>query len=285
MFFFRAFGVPDLLLYSRMQVPVFVLDTFTSIRFKGNPTAVCVLEEPLHDEQLLSIAQELNMPVTAFVLNSDDASLFYIRYFTTITEISACGHATLASSQVVFELLGGHTVTFKTIEGVTIDVRAEKDVIIMTYPAYALTSFAVSPALLKSLSIEKITSAGFNAELQTLFIELDDAAVLRSVQPDFKALTASSSEIIEVVITSRSDDPQYDYLLRSFCPWIGINEDPVTGSVHSVLAGYWKQRLRKSRLTVWQASERGGELYVTAFDTRVELGGKTVIVMQGLLHV
>jgi PhzF family phenazine biosynthesis protein len=268
-----------------MQLPVFILDTFTSIRFKGNPTAVCVLEEPLHDEQLLSIAQELNMPVTAFVLNSDDASLFYIRYFTTITEISACGHATLASSQVVFELLGGHTVTFKTIEGVTIDVRAEKDVIIMTYPAYALTSFAVSPALLKSLSIEKITSAGFNAELQTLFIELDDAAVLRSVQPDFKALTASSSEIIEVVITSRSDDPQYDYLLRSFCPWIGINEDPVTGSVHSVLAGYWKQRLRKSRLTAWQASERGGELYVTAFDTRVELGGKTVIVMQGLLHV
>lgn len=88
-----------------------------------------------------------------------------------------------------------------------------------------------------------------------------------------------------MVITSLSDDKRYDFLLRSFCPWIGIDEDPVTGSVHSVLAGFWEERLGKKSLTAYQASFRGGEVFVKSFAEKVELGGKSVIVLKGELKL
>jgi PhzF family phenazine biosynthesis protein len=232
-----------------------------------------------------SIARELNFPVTAFIGTANLANNFDISYHTPITSIDACGHATLAAAHVVFDLFEMNFATFHTPAAVNIDARREGDTIIMTYPRYQLETVTVNSALLNSLSINIFLSAGFCKELDTLFIELESPEVLRSIQPDYTRMVASAPDIKEVVITSVSDNNQYDFLLRSFCPWIGIDEDPVTGSVHSALAPFWQQKLHKQKLAAYQCSERGGEVYLTVFDSSVELGGKTVTLLQGEMTV
>jgi PhzF family phenazine biosynthesis protein len=266
-----------------MTVQLYIIDAFASEKFKGNPTAVCITETELPSATMHSIAKELNFPVTAFVTEGSAVDGNPIRYFTITGEIPACGHATLASSSV---FLGKNDhARFKTIENILIDVRLDNGIIYMTYPKYELVDFDIKDDLLKSLGLENYRSAGLCRQLETLFIEIDDPALLRKIAPDHKALVKSDSSIIEVVVTSVADDKQYDFLLRSFCPWIGIDEDPVTGSVHSVLAHYWKERTGKAELKAYQASERGGDVRVRALDNKVELGGKAVLIGKGELFI
>jgi PhzF family phenazine biosynthesis protein len=257
----------------------FFIDTFTGDNCKGNPTVVCLVEETLQSNQCLELAKQFHVPVTAFVdLVDKQGDLFPIRYFTTTKEIPACGHATLASAKVLFDLLKKDEVSFSTAEQVKIDAKQKGEVIIMKYPAYSITPFSVSTQLLESLQVKKIAAAGFCSELETLFIELDSATELRIVQPHYQQLMKSSDTMKEVVLTSVSDDDRFDYLLRSFCPWIGIDEDPVTGSVHSVLAGYWAKPFNKSTLNAYQASAEGGEILIEAADDHVWIGGRATAV-------
>ena len=231
---------------------------------------------------MLAIARELHFPVTAFIEKDAPAKAAYpIKYVTPTTEIPACGHATLASAKVIFELDSIETTTFTTIEGLAIDVRLENDIVVMSYPVYLMETAQVSKDLMDSIGFCDYKSSGYCKELQTLFLELESPSELKSLRPDFVKLASSSDTIKEVVITSVSDIAGYDYLLRSFCPWIGIDEDPVTGSVHSVLGGFWKNRLNKTSLKAFQCSERGGELFVTALGNKVELGGKTITILKG----
>ncbi|HYE54147.1 MAG TPA: PhzF family phenazine biosynthesis protein [Chitinophagaceae bacterium] len=256
-----------------MAIEIYLTDTFASPACKGNPTAVCVYEK-MDDDAMQSMATELNVPVTAFI-QRDAPPPHPIKYFTVTTEIPACGHATLAAASVQMKRSSSSRADFVTVNNTVISTAAEGDVVMMRYPKYTLQDFDVTKEILESLYLPAFINAGFSPELETLFIETEPA-VLRSIQPNFARLTQSSNIIKEVVITSVSDDPQYDYLLRSFCPWIGIDEDPVTGSVHAVLAGYWKERLNKSRLKAHQASELGGELYVHALADATGIGGRTV---------
>jgi len=155
----------------------------------------------------------------------------------------------------------------------------------MTYPKYEMVNYRVSKKTLDSLGIKTYINMGFCRELETLFIEIDNASLLRVISPNYNLLKQSNNEIKEVVVTSISDMKGFDFLLRSFCPWIGINEDPVTGSVHSVLAGFWKTKLNKINLIAYQASKRGGEVYVSSSNNKVELGGKSTIVIEGNLNI
>jgi PhzF family phenazine biosynthesis protein len=269
-----------------MKLPVAFIDSFTSVPFKGNPTAVCTTSENLDSELMLSIASEINCPVTAFIKQiTGDGSSYDIRYFTTMTEIPACGHATLAAAKTVLSAKQTSAVNFCTVEKINIKAISEGSNILMTYPAYVMEDFLVSPELLSSLHLTGFKTAGYCPQLETLFIEVDDPATLKNIQPDFSRLVESSDLIIEVVITSASDLSQFDYLLRSFCPWIGINEDPVTGSVHSVLANFWKKRIGKEVMKAYQASSRSGEVLIKAFDDHTEIGGQAVIVFQGELTI
>ncbi|MDX2301732.1 MAG: PhzF family phenazine biosynthesis protein [Microscillaceae bacterium] len=259
-----------------------ILDTFTSVRFRGNPTGVCVMTKTLTDEIMLSLAKEINFPVTAFIQKEKlSGNHFAIRYFTPTTEIPACGHATLASAGFVFEREVLHQITFTTMEDINLEVRKEGDLIVMTYPKYSLEYFNVSQVLLEGLGVNTYQSAGYCKELETLFLEIEYPDILRNIRPDFQKLLRLHDPIKEIVVTSTSDLPEYDFLLRSFCPWIGIDEDPVTGSVHSVLGSFWQTRLQKDRLKAFQCSERGGELFITPLENKVELGGKVVMVLRG----
>lgn len=267
-----------------MPAPFFIIDTFTSIPFRGNPTGLIVLEHPLETYFLQSLATELNFPVTAFIQKTK-TNHFSIRYFTPITEIPACGHATLAAAQVVFELEDSTQVGFTTIENIHIEVELKEGIIWMTYPKYGLEPYTPNASLLEALGLKDIAQIGFCPQLESLFIEIASPATLRALQPDFPSLIAADPALKEVVIMSGSDDPAFDFLLRSFCPWIGIDEDPVTGSVHSVLAHYWSKKLEKNALKAYQCSLRGGEVFVRAEAEKVKLGGQTCLIANGKLSL
>lgn len=257
---------------------IFIIDTFTGENCLGNPTAVCISSESLHHDQALSFAKEFNLPVSAFIeYSKTNSSLFPVRYFTPKQEIPACGHATLAVVKVVADLYSIPQPSFKTTEGILIHTQIQDELITMNYPKYELSDYSVPLDLLEALPINTYKSAGICHELGAVFIELEDPMLLKSLQPDFDKLVSSDPHITEVVLTAVSDNNKYDFLLRSFCPWIGIDEDPVTGSVHSVLAGYWQSRLNKTKLKAHQASERGGEVFITPLPVKVQIGGKVSV--------
>jgi len=268
-----------------MSIPVFIIDTFTSEAFKGNPTAVCLINERINPGVRLSIANELNLPVTAFIRPLQSDGDYEISYFTPTTEIPACGHATLAAAQFVLINHNHEKTKFFAPNNIVISTVSEGDYSTLEYPRFELQDYAMTDEILESLKIRHFKSAGICIELEALFIELDDENLLKAIQPDFERMVKSNSEIKEIVVTCASSGAKYDFLLRSFCPWIGIDEDPVTGSVHSVLAEFWQSQLGKSSLTAYQASERGGEVYVTAYDDKVELSGKSVTVLKGELLI
>ena len=267
-----------------METATYIIDTFTETRFKGNPTGVCYFTNTMDDETLLALGNELGFPVSAFITKRSNSNDEYdIRYFTPTTEIPACGHATLAAAQVVLLEDKIHNPTFHTTNNIVIRTVYDDGLILMSYPKYELKDHTVSKEMMSTLGLKEYTSAGFCPELEAIFIEMNDASALKALQPDYAKLVASNKVVKEVVITSESDNDFHDYVLRSFCPWIGIDEDPVTGSVHSVLAGFWKERLHKDVFNVFQASERGGEILVKAFDDKVEIGGRCVVVLKGNL--
>jgi len=112
-------------------------------------------------------------------------------------------------------------------------------------------------------------------------VELESPATLRALQPDFTRL--AGLPVRGVIVTSASDDPQFDFLSRFFAPAVGVNEDPVTGSAHCSLGPFWQARLGRDELVAWQASPRGGRVRVRMGGGRVALGGGAVTVLRGEL--
>ena len=268
-----------------MLIETYLLDSCSSEVFKGNPTPICILDAGIPDKILQSIATELNQPVTVFILKETEEH-FKIRYFTSTTEIPACGHGTLAAAKLLNVIAGTEEIEFITGEGLRIPVKIESGLACIEYPVFKLQETKVSRNILSALGIEKYVYAGITTELEMLMIELDVPSLLRELKPDFIKLAKSDSEIKEVVITSISDRPGYDFLLRSFCPWIGIDEDPVTGSVHSSMAPFWKNKLKKDPLRAYQASARGGEIQVSVNnDKSVSLKANAIVIFRGEIEL
>ncbi len=268
-----------------MKMPIYFLDSCTSQPFKGNPTPVCILSNDYPKKVLQSIATEMNQPVTVFILKETE-EYYKIRYFTSTTEIPACGHGTLAAAKLLNVIDGTEKIEFITAEGLRIPVKIESGLVCIEYPVFNLHETRVDRKILSAIGIEKYVYAGATTELQMLMIELDDPSLLRQVKPDFIKLVNSDSELTEVVITSIADRPEYDFLLRSFCPWIGIDEDPVTGSVHSSLAPFWKNKLKKDPLRAYQASSRGGEIQVSVTnDKSVSLKADAIVIFRGEIEL
>jgi phenazine biosynthesis protein PhzF family len=268
-----------------MSYPIYYLDTFTDRPFGGNPTAVVCADLSMQAETMQAIAAELNLPVTAFIIAKKDQPAGYsIRYFTPTTEIPACGHATLAAARVVHLREKSSSVLFETIQKKLIPANCTEKLITINYAPLPWTHVQVDHEVLQALGLTVYCTAFFSPELETLFIETENETILRQLQPDYPRLVKSTNHIKEVVVTCLPEGNGYDYVLCSFCPWIGIDEDHVTGSVQAVLAGYWKQRLQKNELVAWQASARGGKLMVSYYKEAVVLGGETALVMEGRLN-
>jgi PhzF family phenazine biosynthesis protein len=258
------------------------IDAFTSKLFAGNPAAVCVLEQPLPKATMQAIAAENNLSETAFIHRIGDD--YTIRWFTPTVEIELCGHATLASAFVVLELLEPQRdmVTFQSLKRGALSVRREGERLAMNFPAdppERVNSDAAARQLARGLGLGPIEV--WRASYWLAVFESE--AQLRALQPDFAELGFLRPG--EVIVTAPANDPKLDFVSRFFGPGVGIDEDPVTGSAHCILAPYWAARLGKSRLQARQISARGGELECLLDGDRVELIGGCVRYSSGRIFV
>ena len=262
----------------------YIVDSFTEQAFKGNPAGVCLAPSPLNETLMQSIAKELNLSETAFVQELAEGT-FSIRYFSPVMEIPLCGHATLASSKVLFRDSQLDSITFNTCEGLELKVERDGDAIAMVFPVYELESASASPKLLSALGLSTVTNASFNRETKTLVLEVDSTDVLANLAPDFRALLDSNDSIHGVSVTAASNDGVYDFHSRFFWPWSGGEEDPVTGATHTFLAKYWGDKLNKTKMRSFQSSNRAGEMELELVDDKLLITGRAVIVFEGELKV
>lgn len=268
-----------------MKMNLFQVDAFTDKPFAGNPAAVCLLDEAPDDAWMRHLAQEMNLSETAFLLPQDDG--FSLRWFTPTTEVDLCGHATLASAHVLWEtgiLAADEVARFYTRSGVLTAVGAPQShippIIELNFPAQSQAPADAPPELLAALGVTPIYVGQCGNKY---VIEVADESMVRQLQPDFAALRQIPGR--GVAVTSASSSPAFDFVSRYFAPWVGIDEDPVTGSIHCCLGPFWGARLGKDTLTAYQASARGGILQIRMDGERVYLGGTAVTVFQGSLVI
>ncbi len=254
----------------------FVVDAFTNRPFAGNPAAVVPLPRWRDDPWLQSVAAEMNLSETAFFVPTPGG--YDLRWFTPKAEVDLCGHATLAAAVVLArlgKLADGAAAAFSTRSGVLGAVRRGSRTL-LNFPALGVEPCDPPPALLGALDVP----ARFVGRGTTDFlVEVESEGAVRGVAPDFKRLAAVACR--GVVVTARSDDPQFDFVSRFFAPAVGIDEDPVTGSAHCLLAPFWGGRLGTSEMVGFQASPRGGTVYVEVRGERVTLGGDGVVFASG----
>jgi PhzF family phenazine biosynthesis protein len=261
-----------------MPLQLFHVDAFTSRPFAGNPAAVCLLEREMETEWMQSVAAEMNLSETAFLLRGDDG--FDLRWFTPEVEVELCGHATLASAHFLWaehHLKPRAVARFHTQSGL-LTARQRDGWIQLDFPSKPALPAPAPAGLAAALGGTPVAVA--KSEFDYL-VELGSEAEVRALEPDFRALRVVDAR--GVIVTAAGDGGAYDFISRFFGPAVGINEDPVTGSAHCVLGPYWQGRLGKSSFHAFQASARGGEVRVEVQGDRVQLGGKAVIVSRGEL--
>lgn len=270
-----------------MKIKVFIVDAFTAQPFRGNPAGVCLLEKELAVTSMQAIANELNHSETAFLVPSlEDNNTFHIRYFTPTVEVPFCGHATLASSTIALQKLGLYTVNFLTHHGLHLSAKINGDEITMRFPLYDTVPYTVSDNFLKALGLVEPVTVRYAKDLDMVLLHIESPDVLQHLQPDFQQLVTAAPEVKELVVTSTSPSEQFDFYSRCFCPWIGINEDPVTGAAHTVLAKYWSILLAKKTLSAYQCSKRGGYLkLVVLSETELEVTSAAHIVLEGEMNL
>ncbi len=259
-------------------IRTFQIDAFTDRPFAGNPAAVCLLEEERDAEWMQAVAAEMNLSETAFVCSLEDG--FALRWFTPAIEVELCGHATLASAHALWSVgaVGSdQTIRFHTLSGI-LTCTQDEGFIQLDFPATPAHEAEPPTGLLDALGVLPLFAGRSKFDI---CIVVESEQVVRSLKPDFARLREISMR--GVMVTSTSNDPQFDFVSRYFAPAAGIDEDPVTGSAHCCLGPLWHERLGKTEMTAFQASARGGIVRVRMNGDRVILGGRAVTVLKGEL--
>jgi PhzF family phenazine biosynthesis protein len=262
-----------------MGLAIYHVDAFTDTLFTGNPAAVCILPEPREDAWMQSVAQEMNLSETAFLQKREDG--YGLRWFTPLVEVDLCGHATLASAHVLWEqglLKPEEEARFHTRSGL-LTARRHDGWIELDFPSLPDRKISVPRGLTQAIGAHPkyIGRSRFD-----FVVEVDSEKTVRKLKPDFTRL--SRLPIRGLIVTARAKTAPYDFVSRFFAPRVGINEDPVTGSAHSVLGPYWQNRLKKNELLAYQASKRGGVIRVRVGDRRVFIEGKALVALTSELH-
>ncbi|MBX9797403.1 PhzF family phenazine biosynthesis protein [Sphingomonas sp.] len=261
-----------------MRLPIVQIDAFADRPFRGNPAAVMPLDAWLDDDVLLAIAAENNLSETAFLVkDASGAADYELRWFTPAAEVVLCGHATLASGHY---LLSGdkarETVTFRTRKSGILEVSRDGAGYRMALPAWRAEPKPL-PAILAGLGLSGAAETRWHPHRYGLVV-LATADEVLALEPDFRAL-AREGDVLTIVTAPGTDT---DVLSRVFAPGAGIDEDPVTGSAHSVLTPYWAERLGRPSFTAYQASRRGGHVACRLEGDRAILGGQAVTVLEGV---
>ncbi len=258
-----------------MSFPLIWIDAFTDTAFRGNPAAIVLLDEAADEVWMQSLAFELGLAETAYVVPRTDGG-FDLRWFTPTVEIPLCGHATLASAHALYESgLTSGPIRFHTLSGELICTQRD-GMIEMDFPAVPPTPVEPAPGLLDALGVTGPVAVLDNK--QWFIVECRTAAEVEQLTPDLRAL----EQIVPgASVTARSDRPGVDIVSRVFGPGVGVDEDAVTGSVHCALVPYWAEKLGTTELVAYQASARGGTLYCRLAGDRVFLAGPAVTVFRG----
>ncbi|MEB2781757.1 PhzF family phenazine biosynthesis protein [Algoriphagus sp. C2-6-M1] len=263
-----------------MKLAITTVDAFTNKVFSGNPAAVCLLDQELTQVQMQTIAMEMNLSETAYVKRTSEPDAFSLRWFTPTVEIDLCGHATLASAFWMVKsgwAKPNETIRFQTRSGELV-VKSDGEWIEMDFPLIP-TVLERHPFFDGDFFGAKIINS---AKLKKNWIvELEDASAVESCDPDFSLVKKHSEEGIIITAVGKGT---FDIYSRFFGPKVGIDEDPVTGFAHCALMDYWFQRSGQSRLKAYQASKRGGELYLEKREDRVLIKGQAVKVFSGELE-
>ena len=257
---------------------MYQVDAFAEKLFTGNPAAVVILESSLKKNQMQSIALENNLSETAFV--SINESPIYIRWFTPSIEVDLCGHATLASARILFEHypeLAGEEINFDSKSG-TLKVTKNKDALCLNFPVDKPVLLDSDPLFQEILGIEPLQLLKGKDDYLAIF---ENQKQIEHIKPNFVLLSKLNSR--GLVISAPGD--QVDFVSRCFYPEAGIEEDPVTGSAHTMLIPYWAKELSKNQLEANQLSKRGGKLNCILADDRVLISGKSVIYFDGIISI
>lgn len=262
-----------------MNFTLYQVDAFTERLFGGNPAAVIPLGAWIPDELMQQLALENNLSETVFFVPAppDVAEYdYHIRWFTPASEINLCGHATLASAWVLYNILGFNkpALRFHCLSGL-LTITREGELITMDFPAW-------KPAPLNDFPADLSVALGFIPfkevyKYRDFLVELEDEEAVLKCQPDFVRLKRMGEKVI---ITAPGSNG-VDFVSRFFAPVVGVDEDPVTGSAHSQLIPYWAEKLGKTNLRAKQLSKRGGDLWCTHAGERVTIAGKCVFFMKG----
>ncbi len=260
------------------ELSIYQVDAFTDDLFGGNPAAVVLLQQWLPDALLQKIAAENNLAETAFLVPERD--VYHLRWFTPKLEVDLCGHATLASAQVVFEMLypGRRSVTFLTRKAGPLTVTIQGDRMSMDFPARPPERMTPLAGLVEALGAEpsEVWAVG------NCLCVFETEGAVKALTPDFRKLAAL--DCIGVIATAPGNGG-VDFVSRYFRPAAGVDEDPVTGSAHCTLVPYWSRRLGKAKLEARQISTRGGRLSCEDRGERVSLAGHAVLYLEGRIFV
>ena len=262
-----------------MKIPIYKVDAFTSNIFKGNPAAVCPLNEWLPDQIMQKIAMENNLSETAFYV--EDNGEYNIRWFTPKSEMDLAGHPTLASAHIILKeyKVNKNKLIFKTHLGDILNVTIKDNLYLMDFPSRP-------PKLLDDFDLLLLQEALGKKPIKVLTYRdliaiYDNEDDIKSISPDMEKL--KKLDFPSVVATSIGKE--VDFVSRNFAPKLGISEDPVTGSTHCELIPYWSEVLNKKEMIAYQLSDRGGTIYCSNNLNRVSIGGEAVTFLRGEIEL
>ncbi len=259
-----------------MKLTIYQVDAFAKEVFKGNPAAVCPLESWIDAELMQRIALENNLSETAFFVKKKD--FYELRWFTPTFEIDLCGHATLASAFVIFEILGSDekVLKFQTKSGL-LTVEKEGDLLMLDFPSRPPAACETPHGLIEAIG--KAPKEILKSRDYFLVYETEQEVL--DINPNFTELLKIPTHA--VIVTAKGETS--DFVSRFFAPEVGIFEDPVTGSAHCNLIPYWAGKLGKTELFARQVSARGGELFCELRGDRVKIGGNATLYLKGEIYI
>jgi PhzF family phenazine biosynthesis protein len=260
-----------------MNLTIYQVDAFTKEVFRGNPAAVCPLENWLDADLMQKIALENNLSETAFFVKKDE--VYEIRWFTPTFEIDLCGHATLASAFVIFEVLKPEesVINFHSHKSGKLSVEKNGDVLTLDFPSRPVQKAEVPKGLIEAIG--KTPKEIFKA--RDYFLVYENEQEILDINPNFSKLLEIDAH--GFIVTAKGETA--DFVSRFFAPEVGVFEDPVTGSSHCNLIPFWAERLGKNELFAKQISARGGELFCELRGDRVKIGGNAVLYLKGEIYV
>ena len=246
----------------------YIVDAFTDKIFGGNPAAVCIFDKFPADDLMQKIAMENNLSETAFIVK--DGEKFKLRWFTPAAEIDFCGHATLGAAYVILNLVEPNLkfAEFETLRGKLL-VTKNENLLEMDFPAYEVKKVPVTAEMSAAIGAE-VLEAYLSRDL---LMVVDSAETVEKLQPNLEKL-AKLEGMTQAVTAAEKD---FDCVSRVFAPKVQVNEDPVTGSTHCLIAPYWAEKLGKKKLKARQASKRGGILYCEILGERVKISGQAAL--------